>query len=409
MNAAAPRPGAPLCFLRRRPIPASLFTWMLLASYVATAASPTPSNQSLLVAFRSYSRLPSSRANKRPPTRYSATGRPRDARPTSRCAYRPREYSSRSTRSTSSPRRRAGHRMPVEVGSVVKAGDLLAQVDPRDVKNSSIRRWGTISFRRPRSTKAMRDAGRKDSLFVAPRDHGVRARQPRSSLASAAPIFMDRAPARSRAAKLEDATVARRFAGTIISRPVTTGTIISSATAANGGTTLMTSPILAAFACASPSTKWKWRTSESGEHGERRSRCVPRTHVRRRDREGRAAGRSDSGRDVLSRCSSASATRKAVDARHERRGDDQGRRSLEGLADSDRRDSRDQRARAGVAHVQHSGRYAHQLAASRSGGRQGNDGHSRAVRRSCSSDSTYEMRLIKSVPTDLRVTECSRA
>jgi multidrug efflux pump subunit AcrA (membrane-fusion protein) len=40
--------------------------------------------------------------------------------------------------------------------------------------------------------------------------------------------------------KLEDATVLATISGTVISRPATKGTIITSATSANGGTTLMT-------------------------------------------------------------------------------------------------------------------------------------------------------------------------
>jgi RND family efflux transporter MFP subunit len=132
-------------------------------------------------------------------------------------------------------------KLPVEVGSVVKKGQEIAQIDPRDVKNQYDQAVAddVVSFTSLQATK--RDQARRDSLFAV---HVVTASEHDSSKATLAAAQADlvnkRAALDLRRQALEDATVEAPLAGTVVSRPTTQGTIITSATAANGGTTLMT-------------------------------------------------------------------------------------------------------------------------------------------------------------------------
>ena len=131
--------------------------------------------------------------------------------------------------------------MPVEVGSVVKKGDLLAQVDPRDVRNQYDQAVAddVVSF--ASLDKVLRDQARKDSLFAR---HVITASEhdsTKSTLAAAqADLTEKRASLDLARQKLEDATVRAPIGGTVVSRPITQGQIITSATSANGGTALMT-------------------------------------------------------------------------------------------------------------------------------------------------------------------------
>ncbi len=131
--------------------------------------------------------------------------------------------------------------MPVEVGSTVKVGDLLAQVDPRDVKNEFDQAMGDDLVSAAGLRQAMQDQAREDTMFVrkvvtlAEHDSAV------SNTASAnAAMVNSRANLDLARQNLEDATVKATIAGTVISRPAEAGTIITSATSASGGTTLMT-------------------------------------------------------------------------------------------------------------------------------------------------------------------------
>jgi HlyD family secretion protein len=132
-------------------------------------------------------------------------------------------------------------KMPVEVGSVVKKGDLLAQVDPRDVRNQFEQAVADDVVSYASLEKVLRDQARKDSLFA---KHVITASEhdsTKSTLAAAqADLTEKRASLDLARQKLEDATVQAPISGTIVSRPITQGQIITSATSANGGTTLMT-------------------------------------------------------------------------------------------------------------------------------------------------------------------------
>jgi len=132
-------------------------------------------------------------------------------------------------------------KMPVEVGSVVKRGDLLAQVDPRDVKNQFDQAMADDVVASAGIEKAIRDRARKDTLFarhvITQSEHD----STRSTFAAAqSQLVSAKASLDLARQRLEDASVEAPIGGTIVSRPVTQGQIITAATSANGGTTLMT-------------------------------------------------------------------------------------------------------------------------------------------------------------------------
>jgi len=129
---------------------------------------------------------------------------------------------------------------PVEVGSIVKRGDLLAQIDPRDVKNQFDQAMADDVVSAASLQQALRDKARKDTLFA--RKVITAAAQDSSASTYAAAVsdlIGKRATLDQRRQSLEDATVRAPISGTVVSRPVTLGQIITSATAPNGGTTLM--------------------------------------------------------------------------------------------------------------------------------------------------------------------------
>lgn len=131
--------------------------------------------------------------------------------------------------------------MPVEVGTMVKKGDLLAQVDPRDVRNEFDQSMADDVVSAAGLEKALKDRARKDSLF---KRHVITASEHDSTASSMSAAISDMVNARANLdlsrQKLEDATVRAPISGTIITRPITDGMLITSATSPNGGTTLMT-------------------------------------------------------------------------------------------------------------------------------------------------------------------------
>lgn len=131
--------------------------------------------------------------------------------------------------------------MPVEVGSVVRQGDLLAQVDPRDVRNEFNQAMADDVVSAASLTRTLLDKNRKDSLFA---QHVISLSQHDSTKSALSSAQSDMVAKRTNLdlarQKLEDATVKAPIGGTIVSRPITNGMIITSATSPNGGTTLMT-------------------------------------------------------------------------------------------------------------------------------------------------------------------------
>jgi RND family efflux transporter MFP subunit len=132
-------------------------------------------------------------------------------------------------------------KMPVEVGSVVKRGEQLAQIDPRDVKNQLDQAIADDLVSTASLVKAMRDQARKDSLYAKRVITASEHDSTKSSIAAArSDLVSKRASLDLARQKMEDASVEAPIAGTVVSRPITNGMLITSATSANGGTTLMT-------------------------------------------------------------------------------------------------------------------------------------------------------------------------
>ncbi len=131
--------------------------------------------------------------------------------------------------------------MTVDVGSVVKKGQEIVKIDPRDVQNQFDQAMADDVVSEATLVKAMREKAREDSLFAV---HVVTASEHDSTRATyigaQADLVSKRASLDLARQNLQDATVEAPLSGTIIARPVTQGQIITSALSANGGTLLMT-------------------------------------------------------------------------------------------------------------------------------------------------------------------------
>ncbi len=131
-------------------------------------------------------------------------------------------------------------RMPVETGTLVKPGDLLVQVDTRDVRNQYNQALADLRAAQARVAVAAAQRKRSEDLFkqqiitaqeleTAQLDYANAQAQ-----ATRADASLDLAQQR-----LDDATVRAPLAGTIIEKAVSTGQVITSATGAFGGGTLL--------------------------------------------------------------------------------------------------------------------------------------------------------------------------
>lgn len=132
-------------------------------------------------------------------------------------------------------------RMTVETGSLVKAGDLLVQIETRDTKNQYDQTAAALAAARSKLAVSRAQKARADELFkgriiTAPEHEAAQLDYANAqSQLVAATTSMDLSKQR-----LEDATVTAPVAGTIIEKTVSLGTVITSATGAfGGGTTLL--------------------------------------------------------------------------------------------------------------------------------------------------------------------------
>jgi HlyD family secretion protein len=132
-------------------------------------------------------------------------------------------------------------KMPVEIGSVVQAGDLLVQIDPRDVQNAFDQSQAALVAAQAKAQVAHDQRQRSDELFaqqvITAVEHEAAILDDANAQASlvAARTNLDLAQQR-----LEDATVRAPIGGTILDKPVSVGQVISSATSSvSGGTTLL--------------------------------------------------------------------------------------------------------------------------------------------------------------------------
>jgi HlyD family secretion protein len=131
--------------------------------------------------------------------------------------------------------------MPVEIGSFVKAGDLLVQLDTRDTRNAYAQAKADLDAANInlRVQKTARDRAAelfKERIITSAENEAAEV-----SYANAqATVLRNRAALDLRAQGLEEATVRAPVAGTIIEKPVALGQVIASGTGtAGGGTTIL--------------------------------------------------------------------------------------------------------------------------------------------------------------------------
>jgi HlyD family secretion protein len=132
-------------------------------------------------------------------------------------------------------------RMPVETGSQVRAGDLLVQVDTRDVTNQYEQAAADLRSAQAGLAVAQAQQQRADGLHAA-RIITTQEHEAAQLALTQAQGQIVRATTNVDLAKqrLEDATVVAPVAGTVIDRPVSQGQVIASATGSvSGGTTLL--------------------------------------------------------------------------------------------------------------------------------------------------------------------------
>jgi HlyD family secretion protein len=132
-------------------------------------------------------------------------------------------------------------RMPVDIGSNVKTGDLLVQIDPRDVQNQYTQAAADVSSATAQRSTALAQRNRSAELYKEKIITAQEMDQATLDFANAdANLIKARTNLSIARVRLEDATVRAPSNGTIIEKPVSEGMVISSATSsASGGTTIL--------------------------------------------------------------------------------------------------------------------------------------------------------------------------
>ncbi len=133
-------------------------------------------------------------------------------------------------------------KMPIVAGSKVKAGDLLVQVDPRQMQSAYDAAAAALQAAQANLAAEKTQLAREDSLFT---QGVITAVEHESAVVSYANAFSAVASAQSMAQttsiNLADATVLAPMDGTVIDKNVSVGQVIASATnVVGGGTTLVT-------------------------------------------------------------------------------------------------------------------------------------------------------------------------
>lgn len=132
-------------------------------------------------------------------------------------------------------------RMPVETGTRVKPGDLLVQVDTRDVQNNYNQAFADLRAAQSRLDISSAQKKRADELnaqrIITSQEHEAAQLDYANAQASLVRARTNLDLAQQR---LEDATVRAPVVGTVIEKTVSLGQVITSATGAfGGGTTLL--------------------------------------------------------------------------------------------------------------------------------------------------------------------------
>ena len=132
-------------------------------------------------------------------------------------------------------------KMPVDIGSNVHTGDLLVQIDTRDVRNRYTQAAADLSSATVSRQVALSQRNRSAELY---KQNIITAQEMEAATLAYANADAQVVKARTNLdiarVQLEDATVRAPSNGTIIERPVSEGMVITSATtSASGGTTIL--------------------------------------------------------------------------------------------------------------------------------------------------------------------------
>ena len=132
-------------------------------------------------------------------------------------------------------------KLPVETGSIVKPGDLLVQIETRDVQNQYDQVAAQLAAARSKLDVSTAQKKRADELFKSRIITATEHEAAQIDFANAQSALVSaRTSLDLRKQSLEDATVTAPVGGTIIERTVAMGTVITSATGSfGGGTTLL--------------------------------------------------------------------------------------------------------------------------------------------------------------------------
>jgi HlyD family secretion protein len=133
-------------------------------------------------------------------------------------------------------------KMPVETGTLVKPGDLLVQIDTRDVQNQYNQAEADLKASQAKLQVSDAQKKRSDELYKA---RVITSQEIESASLdyenSKAAVIRSAANLDLAKQRLEDATVTAPTAGTVLTKTVSLGQVITSATSsATGGTTLLT-------------------------------------------------------------------------------------------------------------------------------------------------------------------------
>ena len=132
-------------------------------------------------------------------------------------------------------------KMPVETGTLVRPGDLIVQIDARDVQNQYNQAQADMVAAEAKFDVSNAQKKRSDDMFaqkvITAQEHETAALDLANSNAT---VIRQRANLDLAKQRLEDATVTAPVVGTVIEKTVSLGTVISSATGSvGGGTTIV--------------------------------------------------------------------------------------------------------------------------------------------------------------------------
>jgi HlyD family secretion protein len=132
--------------------------------------------------------------------------------------------------------------MPIETGNLVKPGDLLVQIDTRDVQNQYNQAEADLRAAQAKLQVSEAQKRRSDELFKVKVITSQEYESAQLDLeTSKAAVIRSAANLDLAKQRLEDATVTAPTPGTVLTKTVSQGQVITSATSsATGGTTLLT-------------------------------------------------------------------------------------------------------------------------------------------------------------------------